>query len=170
MQPVQLHGSLGREAATGRGTVFATRELLKHSHAGTIANKTFVIQVSTMWLIWCICVYKVTCILTLCTTRHDMVKANLSFAQSLVCWQHCAVVTLTCSVCSSSHRPPPLKQPLCSYSLCACESFDIVQMRCMAFSAHEGQSTAIIVNTTPCSTGPIIIFPVFSVNIPTAAS
>lgn len=48
MQPVQLHGSLGREAATGRGTVFATRELLKHSHAGTIANKTFVIQVSNM--------------------------------------------------------------------------------------------------------------------------
>ncbi|DBA97999.1 hypothetical protein WJX82_003201 [Trebouxia sp. C0006] len=43
-KPVQLHGSLGREAATGRGTVFATRELLKHSHAGTIANKTFVIQ------------------------------------------------------------------------------------------------------------------------------
>ena len=46
MQPVQLHGSLGREAATGRGTVFATRELLKHSRAGTIAGKSFVIQVS----------------------------------------------------------------------------------------------------------------------------
>lgn len=45
MQPVQLHGSLGREAATGRGTVFATRELLKHSRAGTIAGKSFVIQV-----------------------------------------------------------------------------------------------------------------------------
>lgn len=48
VQPVQLHGSLGREAATGRGTVFATRELLKHSHAGTIASKTFVIQVFTI--------------------------------------------------------------------------------------------------------------------------
>ena len=48
LQPVQLHGSLGREAATGRGTVFATRELLKHSHAGTIASKTFVIQVCTI--------------------------------------------------------------------------------------------------------------------------
>lgn len=46
MQPVQLHGSLGREAATGRGTVLATRELLKHSRAGTIAGKSFVIQVS----------------------------------------------------------------------------------------------------------------------------
>ena len=46
MQPIQLHGSLGREAATGRGTVFATRELLKHSRAGTIAGKSFVIQVS----------------------------------------------------------------------------------------------------------------------------
>lgn len=45
VQPVQLHGSLGREAATGRGTVFATRELLKHSRAGTIAGKSFVIQV-----------------------------------------------------------------------------------------------------------------------------
>ena len=45
LQPVQLHGSLGREAATGRGTVFAIRELLKHSNAGNIANKTYVIQV-----------------------------------------------------------------------------------------------------------------------------
>ena len=45
MQPVQLHGSLGREAATGRGTVFAIRELLKATQAGTIANKTYVIQV-----------------------------------------------------------------------------------------------------------------------------
>ena len=44
MQPVHLHGSLGREAATGRGTVFATRELLKHSGHGTISGKTFVIQ------------------------------------------------------------------------------------------------------------------------------
>ena len=45
LQPVQLHGSLGREAATGRGTVFAIRELLKATQAGNIANKTYVIQV-----------------------------------------------------------------------------------------------------------------------------
>ena len=45
LQPVHLHGSLGREAATGRGTVYATRELLKHSGLGGIANKTYVIQV-----------------------------------------------------------------------------------------------------------------------------
>ena len=42
---MHLHGSLGREAATGRGTVYATRELLKHSGLGGIANKTYVIQV-----------------------------------------------------------------------------------------------------------------------------
>ena len=39
-----LHGSWGREAATGRGTVFATRELLKASGLGSIEGKTFVIQ------------------------------------------------------------------------------------------------------------------------------
>ena len=44
-KPVNLHGSHGREAATGRGTVFATRELLRATGAGQIANKTFVIQV-----------------------------------------------------------------------------------------------------------------------------
>ena len=43
-KPVHLHGSLGREAATGRGTVFATRELLKASGAGGLAGKTVVIQ------------------------------------------------------------------------------------------------------------------------------
>lgn len=46
-KPVHLHGSYGREAATGRGTVFATRELLKASGAGLIEGKTFVIQVRT---------------------------------------------------------------------------------------------------------------------------
>lgn len=41
-----LHGSWGREAATGRGTVFATRELLKASgHKEGIPGKSFVIQV-----------------------------------------------------------------------------------------------------------------------------
>lgn len=43
-KPVHLHGSYGREAATGRGTVFATRELLKATGAGSIADKKFVIQ------------------------------------------------------------------------------------------------------------------------------
>lgn len=44
-KPVHLHGSLGRDAATGRGAVFATRELLKHMQAGKIQDQTFVIQV-----------------------------------------------------------------------------------------------------------------------------
>jgi glutamate dehydrogenase (NAD(P)+) len=42
---VWLHGSLGREAATGRGTVFAIRELFKAQGLGEIKNKSFVIQV-----------------------------------------------------------------------------------------------------------------------------
>lgn len=43
-KPVYLHGSWGREAATGRGTVFATRELLK-AKGEEIKGKTIVIQV-----------------------------------------------------------------------------------------------------------------------------
>jgi len=43
-KPVHLHGSLGREAATGRGTVFAIRELLKATQSGRIQDHTFVIQ------------------------------------------------------------------------------------------------------------------------------
>ena len=43
-KPVWLHGSLGREAATGRGTVFGIRELLKALKMGDIKDKTFVIQ------------------------------------------------------------------------------------------------------------------------------
>ena len=50
MQPVQLHGSFGRDAATGRGTVFATRELLKASGQGSLKGKEFVIQVSLLLL------------------------------------------------------------------------------------------------------------------------
>ena len=46
VQPVQLHGSFGRDAATGRGTVFATRELLKASGLGSLKGKEFVIQAS----------------------------------------------------------------------------------------------------------------------------
>lgn len=44
MQPVYLHGSLGRESATGRGIAYATRELLKAAQMGKVAEKTFVIQ------------------------------------------------------------------------------------------------------------------------------
>ncbi|KAG2429688.1 hypothetical protein HYH02_013946 [Chlamydomonas schloesseri] len=43
-KPVYLHGSLGREAATGRGTTFAIRELLKALHMGKIADQKYVIQ------------------------------------------------------------------------------------------------------------------------------
>lgn len=43
-KPVWLHGSLGREAATGRGTVFAIRESLAALGRGDIAGKTFAIQ------------------------------------------------------------------------------------------------------------------------------
>jgi len=43
-KPVHLHGSLGREAATGRGVMFAVRELLRATHAGRIQDQTFVIQ------------------------------------------------------------------------------------------------------------------------------
>lgn len=43
-KPVYLHGSLGREAATGRGTAFAIRELLKALHMGKVADQTYVIQ------------------------------------------------------------------------------------------------------------------------------
>lgn len=43
-KPVHLHGSLGREAATGRGTVFAVREMLRATGSGKIADHTFAIQ------------------------------------------------------------------------------------------------------------------------------
>lgn len=43
-KPVYLHGSLGREAATGRGVVFAIRELLKALHMGKIQDQKYVIQ------------------------------------------------------------------------------------------------------------------------------
>ena len=44
-KPLTLHGSYGREYATGRGVVLATRELLRAEHLGKIAGKDFVIQV-----------------------------------------------------------------------------------------------------------------------------
>lgn len=82
MQPVQLHGSLGREAATGRGTVLATRELLKHSRAGSIAGKSFVIQVShaTARSVPCtepncaVCLADTTC--RPCIDTHSLVHAG----------------------------------------------------------------------------------------------
>lgn len=40
-----LHGSLGRDAATGRGTMIAIREMLKAYGDGEIAGKKFCIQV-----------------------------------------------------------------------------------------------------------------------------
>ena len=43
-KPVWLHGSLGREAATGRGTVFAIREALQKLKMGTLKDKSCVIQ------------------------------------------------------------------------------------------------------------------------------
>ena len=45
-KPLDLHGSYGREYATGRGVMLATRELLRHEYLGKIAGKTFVIQAS----------------------------------------------------------------------------------------------------------------------------
>jgi hypothetical protein len=52
LQPVHLHGSLGREAATGRGTVYAIREMLKATHAGKIQDHSFVIQVGLLGLVY----------------------------------------------------------------------------------------------------------------------
>jgi len=43
-KPVNLHGSLGREAATGRGVFYAVRNLLDHEGAGAVQGKAFVIQ------------------------------------------------------------------------------------------------------------------------------
>ncbi len=44
-KPVDLHGSLGREAATGRGVLYATQEALKAFGKGrTVADCTFAVQ------------------------------------------------------------------------------------------------------------------------------
>jgi glutamate dehydrogenase (NAD(P)+) len=43
-KPVWLHGSLGREAATGRGAIFACREAFAALKLGTLKDKSFVIQ------------------------------------------------------------------------------------------------------------------------------
>ena len=43
-KPLELGGSLGRDAATGRGTLFAIREILRLSGAGEIEGKTFAVQ------------------------------------------------------------------------------------------------------------------------------
>lgn len=42
-KPVELHGSLGRDAATGRGCMFAIREVLKHD-GRDLKGTTFAIQ------------------------------------------------------------------------------------------------------------------------------
>lgn len=43
-KPLALGGSLGRDAATGRGTLFAIREILRLRGEGSIAGKTFAVQ------------------------------------------------------------------------------------------------------------------------------
>lgn len=43
-KPLELGGSLGRDAATGRGTLFAIREILRLAGAGEIEGKTFAVQ------------------------------------------------------------------------------------------------------------------------------
>lgn len=43
-KPIALGGSLGRDAATGRGTLFAIREILRLKGMGGIAGKTFAVQ------------------------------------------------------------------------------------------------------------------------------
>lgn len=44
-KPVYLHGSLGREDATGRGVMYATQQLLRHKENKTLKDKTIVLQV-----------------------------------------------------------------------------------------------------------------------------
>ncbi len=44
-KPTHLHGVNGREYATGRGVMLASRELLRAFNMGKISGKTFVIQV-----------------------------------------------------------------------------------------------------------------------------
>jgi glutamate dehydrogenase (NAD(P)+) len=43
-KPVDLHGSRGREEATGRGVVFALEEYLKETGTGEVRGKTFAVQ------------------------------------------------------------------------------------------------------------------------------
>ncbi|CAD7699451.1 unnamed protein product [Ostreobium quekettii] len=43
-KPVHLHGSVGREAATGRGCAFGIREILKAMGYGKMSDHTFVFQ------------------------------------------------------------------------------------------------------------------------------
>jgi hypothetical protein len=46
LQPLHLHGSHGRDTATGRGVLFAAREFLKASLYTNVRDTSFVIQVS----------------------------------------------------------------------------------------------------------------------------
>ena len=43
-KPIWLHGSLGRESATGRGTLFGIMNLLEAFKDGKIEGKKFCIQ------------------------------------------------------------------------------------------------------------------------------
>jgi hypothetical protein len=47
LQPLHLHGSHGRDTATGRGVLFAAREFLKASLYTNVRDCSFVIQVRT---------------------------------------------------------------------------------------------------------------------------
>lgn len=53
-QPVTLHGSLGREAATGRGVAFAAREVLRAAKLGEVRDNSYVIQVGVEWSLLCV--------------------------------------------------------------------------------------------------------------------
>jgi glutamate dehydrogenase (NAD(P)+) len=54
-KPISMHGSLGRDAATGRGTVFGIQNMLNAFGAGPIKGKKFVIQVRTNLMYPCQC-------------------------------------------------------------------------------------------------------------------
>jgi len=45
LQPLHLHGSRGRDTATGRGVLYAAREFLKSSLYTKVQDCSFVIQV-----------------------------------------------------------------------------------------------------------------------------
>jgi glutamate dehydrogenase/leucine dehydrogenase len=82
LQPVHLHGSLGREAATGRGTVYAIREMLKAQHAGKIQDHTFVIQVKTR------CTLLLSHLLFVCGGAAVYPPALSMHGSACSCWQH----------------------------------------------------------------------------------
>lgn len=67
-----LGGSLGREAATGRGVVFATEALLAE-HGKSINNMTFVIQVASHYSFTSLNVLRISLV---CTSDIDVPFAH----------------------------------------------------------------------------------------------